>query len=66
MVVAVADRHGVTTTELLSRGRTALLARARHDLMADLWGSGLAFIEVGRLLGMDHTSVMYGVRKALA
>lgn len=65
MVTAVAKAHGVTTKALLSRKRTALIARARHELMADLWGSGLAFAEVGRLLDMDHTSVMHGVKRVL-
>ena len=66
MVASVAARHGVTTKALLSRKRTALLAQARHELMADLWGSGLAYIEVGRLLGMHLTSVMHGVKQVLA
>ena len=65
LVDAVAERHGVLADSLLGRGHTIELTRARRDLMTCLWGSGCAFAEVGRLLGMHHTSIMYAVRKEL-
>lgn len=65
MVESVAQRHGVTVDAVLGSRRTSEVARARHDLMAGLYGSGLAYAEIGRLLGRDHTSVMHGVRRAL-
>lgn len=65
LVDAVAERHGVLADSLLGRRRHREVVRARHDLVVCLWASGCAFIEIGRLLGMDHTSIMYAVRKEL-
>lgn len=65
MVESVASRHGVSARDVLGRRRIKEIATARHDLMSCLWGSGLAYAEIGRLLGMDHTSVMFGVRRAM-
>jgi chromosomal replication initiation ATPase DnaA len=65
IVESVARRHGVSVDGLLGRARTAPLAAARHDLMCCLWASGVAYAEIGRLLGRDHTTVMHGVRRAL-
>lgn len=66
MVESVARRHGVPVDDLLGRGRTSEVAAARHDLMACMWGSGLAYSAIARLLGVDHTTVMHGVRRGLA
>ncbi len=65
IVESVADRHGISVAALLSRRRSQLFAVARQDLMSCLWASGLAYAEIGRLLGRDHTTVIYGVRRAL-
>ena len=66
MVESVAERHDVGIQDILSATKERVeVSRARHDLMSCLWGSGLAFAEIGRLLGRDHTTVMYGVRRAL-
>ncbi len=65
LVDAVAERHGVLADALLGRGKTAEVVRARHDLMACLWGSGCAYAEIGRLLGMNHTSVLTAVKRVL-
>ncbi len=64
MVESVAERHGVSVAGLLSRCRNREFVIARQDLMTVLWGSGLAFAEIGRLLGRDHSTVIYGVRRA--
>jgi chromosomal replication initiation ATPase DnaA len=65
LVESVAHRCGVTVDGLLSRARTSELADARRELMASLWGSGCSYAQIGRLLGRDHTTVVYAVRKAL-
>jgi chromosomal replication initiation ATPase DnaA len=62
---AVADRHGVTTKEILGRSRTAPVAAARHVVEAELFQSGMACAEIGRILGRDHTSVQHGVQRVL-
>jgi chromosomal replication initiation ATPase DnaA len=65
MVESCALRHGVTVETLLSRGKAAEVVSARHDLASCLWGSGLPYTTVGRLIGRDHTTVMSSVRKEL-
>lgn len=65
MLVGICERHGVTKNEVLGRGRTAIVASARNELMAQLWRSGVPLAEIGRLLDRDHTTVLAGVRRAL-
>jgi len=65
MVDSVAVRHGVRIHEMLSTSREDRVSKARRDLCACLRGSGLSYPDIGRLVGMDHTSVMYAVRKEL-
>ncbi len=65
MAESVARRHGVSVEGLLGPRKTHLVVTARHDLMSCLWGSGLPYAEIGRLLGRDHSSVMHGVRRSL-
>lgn len=67
VVESCAARHGVTVDDVLGRGRTAEVVRSRHDLIDTLvTGHGLGFAEVGRLLGMSHTTVMAAWRKGIA
>jgi chromosomal replication initiation ATPase DnaA len=65
LVEAVARRHGVPVDALLGPRRYADLSRARKDLYGCLYGSGIGFSEIGRLLGRDHTTVLTGVRSDL-
>jgi chromosomal replication initiation ATPase DnaA len=65
LVESAAARHGVEVDDLLGPRRTAILAAARADLCTNLWGSGLPYSEIGRLVGRDHTTVLYLVRKEL-
>jgi chromosomal replication initiation ATPase DnaA len=58
----VATRGGVSLAELLSRQRTAPITRARADAVRTLVELGHAQIEVGRMLGIDHTTVNYHIR----
>lgn len=66
MVDSVARRHGVTVEAILSPERTPLVASARADLCVCLHASGVPYAEIGRLVGRDHTTAMYLVRKELA
>lgn len=66
LVASVAKRYGVTVDDVLGRRRHQRVAHARRDLCACLRGSGLAYAEIGRMLGLDHCTVMTAVRKDLA
>ena len=63
LVDMVAARHRVTTKDILSRSRVKSVVRARH---ACWWAiqraHGKSSTEVGTLFGVDHTSVLQGVR----
>jgi len=66
LVDSVSVRHGVAIEMILSTARDDRICRARRDLCTCLRGSGLSYPDIGRLVGMDHTSVMTAVRKELA
>lgn len=61
----IALDYDVTAADILGRSRVAPLPAARHELMARMWKSGLTLKDIARTLGMDHTSVLHGVRKTL-
>lgn len=58
----IAKSHGVEMRELLSRTRTQHVVRARHSVWRELHSRGWAFIEIGRVFLMDHTTVMHAVK----
>lgn len=60
----VALKHGVLMRDILGRGRTREIVAARHELMDMIYRhTNASTPQVGRYLGMDHTSVLYAIRK---
>ncbi|WP_437958567.1 helix-turn-helix domain-containing protein [Sorangium sp. So ce119] len=64
LVRAVARDHGVKAIDLLSQER----GRALHAARCRLWGIlaaryNMSSVEIGRLCGRDHTSVLAALRK---
>ncbi len=65
----VAWRHDMSVAEMLSPNRERRYARARWDAMHLLRstprGGGFkrSLIEIARLMGMDHTTVLHGLRR---
>lgn len=59
-----ADRR-VTREEIFRRGvrGTGAVSAARADLCVAFRDAGGSLLEIGRLLEMDHTSVLYHLRK---
>lgn len=65
IVAAVAARFGFEVYELKSVHRSKTLGLARKVAMVLLREQGLSYPEIGRALGnRDHTTVIFGVRKA--
>ncbi len=60
IVDLVADYYGLTGAMLRSRRRTGSVSQARQVAMALLREQGLTYDAVGRILGRDHTTVIYG------
>lgn len=61
-----AQEHGVTVGEILSGRQFAKLVDARHSVAVSLSKRGHTQQQIGRWLGIHHTSVCYalGHRKA--
>ncbi len=62
-VASAARDCGVTVEGILSKKRTPTVVRARTEAIVSLYGSGLPYAEIGRLLGMNHSSAMDAVRR---
>jgi chromosomal replication initiation ATPase DnaA len=64
---ATAERFGVTVEQITGSRRFARYTIARHDAwyrLHDLYG--LSLREISERFGVDHASVLYGVRRARA
>lgn len=59
----IARVHGVSPSQLeTSRGRLSVAAR-HHSWAVAVWTAGVSYSAVGRMFGVDHTTVMEGVRR---
>jgi hypothetical protein len=68
VVAAVARAGGLRPKDLIGRGRTRALSRARQLAMYLLHEihPGVSLHAIGYLLDRDHTTVLYGCRRAEA
>ena len=65
LVEEVAREHLVLPEELLSKDRTAGIAAARRHLWWELRKRHkLSYPRIGRLVGLDHTTILSGCKKA--
>lgn len=58
----VAVQHRVTVADIRGPSRVRGLVRARQEFMARAWVAGKTKCAIGRYLGRDHTTVIYGLR----
>ena len=63
IIDAVAGWHDVEPVALVSKHRGQWVTAARHVAMWLLREAGLSYPDIGRALGRDHTSAIYGVRR---
>lgn len=66
IIVAILIEANVTEAELASDIRTKRVAAVRQIVMTALYDRGFTLIEIGGLLGRDHTTVLAGIRAARA
>lgn len=65
----VSSRHHVSVAKILSRDRRHHIVAARHAAIAEVYVScriqnrQMSLPEVGRVFGLDHTSVLHALRK---
>jgi chromosomal replication initiation ATPase DnaA len=58
------ERASVTLADILGRSRVSRIVRVRHRVWAVLrWTLELSYPEIGRIWGVDHSTVMAGVRQ---
>ncbi len=65
LALAIANKYGMSELDILGRERTRHIAAARRELYVQLWRSGMSIADVGRTLGMNHATIIYGLRKAM-
>ena len=61
----VCRHHHVTRDEICGRTRTRMVCNARHDLWRRLYhhdSFGFSYVEIGRMFGRHHTTVLHGIR----
>ena len=64
VVAATAERYGLTADDVRGRDRHRRTARARHHAAFSLREDcDLSWPEIGRQLGIDHTSAMVGAKR---
>lgn len=71
MVIAeVAEKHGVTVPEMMSRSRAHRLVNARHEAIikvattCTIGGERIPLSALGRIFHRDHTSILHVLQKA--
>lgn len=63
VISAVAYDFGITARRILSRDRTHLVMLARRTVCYVLHKRGSSYPQIGRWLGIDHSSVIHAVRE---
>lgn len=58
----VIKKTGIYGDEIIGRSRSKAIVSARHMLMLELNEAGLSQSNIGRLLGLDHTTVCIAIR----
>lgn len=62
VIARVAKAFGVSVSEITGHHRGPYSTQPRHVVMLLLREQGLSYPGIARLLGMDHTSVMHGIK----
>jgi chromosomal replication initiation ATPase DnaA len=56
----IARASRVSLDDLLGRVRTASVSRARHTLWLAMSRAGMSSLEIARIFGRNHATVLYG------
>lgn len=56
---------GVSPAEILAKGRGhTSVSRARQQAYLEMWANGMSLVQIAYIMGRDHTTVLYGARRA--
>ena len=61
---AIAEEHALTASSILGRGRDPQVVAQRHRLWRMLWDSGLSSNAIAQICEVDHSTVLYALRKS--
>jgi len=64
MLEKVSLLSGFTVLQLIGAQRHRGVVRARWAVMVALHRRGWSTVQIGRLMGRDHTTVMHGLKQA--
>jgi chromosomal replication initiation ATPase DnaA len=62
----VAKRYKIRPSALLTKNRTRPISWPRHEVFWLAHNAGQSLPNIGKYFGMDHTSVLYGIRRVEA
>lgn len=63
IVKAICDAHAIPIAEVMGRSRYRSIVNCRRACCQELLRLGLSSVEVGRIMGRDHTSVLSLVKQ---
>jgi len=67
ILLEIEEAYGLSNADILGTRRYALFAQARQELYARLRRDlGLSWLHIANILHKNHSTVLYGARKALA
>lgn len=65
LVADAARLHGVPVAEIMGHNNAPRVSRARQAVMAEAHLRGLSTTRIGAVLRRDHSTVLYGIKRAL-
>tara|TARA_R110002153_G_scaffold256761_1_gene415705 strand:+ start:842 stop:1309 length:468 start_codon:yes stop_codon:yes gene_type:complete len=62
----VCSKHSIHESIVMSKTKVRWVCVIRHEIMYKLKEAGYTLSEIGSILNMDHSSIMYGIKKHLS
>jgi chromosomal replication initiation ATPase DnaA len=62
-IAPIAAVHGVSVEEILGKSRLANIVAARWDCFAMYRTGGKSTLQIGRIMGRDHSTVCHALQK---
>lgn len=63
LLKTIAPEHGFTPEQILSRARNQAICAVRYRIARELRNAGYSFPNIGKRLGLDHSSVIWGIKR---
>lgn len=63
LATLIAGKHGCKTSDIFSTSRLTHVVEARHEVAHELRLARYSTPKIGRHLGMDHSSVIHGLKR---